>query len=113
MDISDILSSLTPDDINKLREVAGALGVGQNTQKETPQNNDTTISPDLVGLLGKLGNFSATDDERITLIRSLKPLLSEQRQQRADEAIKILRILQLLPLLRESGVLNGLIQGGI
>lgn len=113
MDISDVLSSLTPDDINKLKEVASTLGVGQNIQKEAPQHNDNTISPDLVGLIGKFGNFSSTDDERITLIRSLKPLLSEQRQQRADEAIKILRILQMLPILRESGVLNGLFQGGI
>lgn len=111
MDISDIIASLTPDDINKLKDVASSLGVGQNAAKETPQNNDTTKSSDLVGLLGKLSNFSSTDDERITLIRSLKPMLSEQRQQRAEEAIKILRILQLMPLLRDSGILNGLFQG--
>ncbi len=105
MDISEILSSLTPDDINKLKDVASTF-LGE--QKSDSDASQKVNSPQPSDLLGAIGKFSA-DDDRTALIKALKPLLSEQRQKRADEAIKILRLMQLLPLLRESGILNNLL----
>ena len=102
MDIGEILSSLSPDDINRLKGVAAELLSGQNPPSEAkPQES----APDLFSVMGKL----STDDERTALLKALKPLLSESRRKKADEAIKILRLVSLLPLLRESGLLEKLL----
>lgn len=109
MDISEILSSLTPDDIAQLKSVASSLmGTDQNeSKKEQPQPD--IFSSEMLGNLGKIGNAVAGDDQRTALLKALKPMLSEERQQKADEAIKILKIIRLIPLLRESGLLSGIL----
>lgn len=111
MDISEILSSLTPEDMEQLKNVASSLmGSGQSEikkeQNQTPGNN--ILNSEIFGNLGKLSNAVSGDDQRTALLKALKPMLSEPRQQKADEAIKILKIIQILPILRESGMLNGL-----
>jgi hypothetical protein len=60
-------------------------------------------------MLGVLGNNINAKDNRTALIEALKPMLSEPRRQKADEAIKILRLINLIPLLRDSGLLKGLL----
>lgn len=110
MDINEILSSLTPEDMEQLKSVASSLmGSGQTESKKEQQSQPNNIfNPEMLGNLGKISNAVSGDDQRTALLKALKPMLSEQRQQKADEAIKILKIIQLLPLLRESGLLNGL-----
>ena len=103
MDISDILSSLSPDDINKLKEAAASLLGSQSAQPEPSENS--APAADLLSAFGKL----SSDDERTALLKALRPLLSEQRQKKTDEAIKILRLMSLLPLLRDSGILGKLL----
>ena len=74
-------------------------------------NKDTffnIFNADMLGKIGKLSSAVSADDNRTALIKALKPMLSEERQQKADEVMKILKIIQLLPLIRESGLLNGL-----
>lgn len=109
MDISDILSSLTPEDIDQLKSIASSLtGATQaETKKEQPQQ-DNIFNADMLGKIGKLSNAVSADDNRTALIKALKPMLSDERQQKADEVMKILKIIQLLPLIRESGLLSGL-----
>ena len=51
------------------------------------------------------------EDDATRLLRALRPLLSQARQKKVDEALKILQMLRLLPLLKESGVLSGLLSG--
>lgn len=114
MDISEILSSLTPEDMEQLKSVAySLLGSEQQEVKKEQHSQPNIFNPELLGNLGKLSNAFAGDDKRTTLLKALKPMLSEERQQKADEAIKILKIIQIIPLLRESGLLNGLFQEGI
>lgn len=111
MDISEILSSLTPEDMEQLKNVASSLmGSGQSESKkeQNQASSNNILNTDMIGNLGKISNAVSGDDQRTALLKALKPMLSEQRQQKADEAIKILKIIQLLPLLRESGLLNGL-----
>ena len=110
MDISEILSSLTEDDIRQLKNAANSI-FGQDSQEKQSTKSDSSniFNSDLLGNIGKLGNAVSRDDDRTALIKALKPLLSEPRQQKADEVIKILRIVQLIPLLKDSGLLNGLL----
>ncbi len=65
--------------------------------------------------LGALMRFApllsaaAQEDDAARLLKALRPLLSAERQRKLDEAQKVLRMMRLLPLLRESGLLRGLL----
>lgn len=106
MDISEILSSLTPEDMEQLKNVASSL-MGSSQPEEKKETNNM-FNSDMLANIGKISNAVSGDDQRTALLKALKPMLSQERQQKADEAIKIMKIIQLLPLLRESGLLNGL-----
>lgn len=105
MDISEIISSLSEDDIKQLQDTASAIfGSSQKTETNEKNNNTSMLSD-----IGKIGSMLSGNDERTAFVEAMKPLLSEDRQQKADEVIKILRLIRLIPVLRESGLLNGLL----
>jgi len=106
--ITDILSNLSAQDIENLKETAAALFSG--SKQEETQNK----SGDLFGALGadtqmisKISDIMQImnrEDSRCDLIRALKPLLKPERQHRADEAIRLLKIISMLPVLREQNL---------
>jgi len=96
---------LSEDDIKQLQDTASAIfGGGQKSETNETKNNASMLSD-----IGKIGSMLSGNDERTAFVEAMKPLLSEDRQQRADEVIKILRLIRLIPVLRESGLLNGLL----
>ena len=122
-DISSILNSLSPEDIDNIKKAAeGFLGGTVNNQSDkkqedsrnTKQNSKPSADafsglglPDLsqlASLAPLLQAFNAHDD-RLDFINALKPLLSQERQHKADEAMKLVKILSVLPLLRERGIM--------
>lgn len=107
MDISEILSSLTPEDMENLRSAAASI-MGEDKKEQSSKSAESMFPPDMMKIIANLGNIPAKDN-RTALIEALRPMLSEPRQQKADEAIKILRLINLIPLLRESGLLKGLL----
>lgn len=110
MEISEILSSLSEDDIKQLKNAANSIFGQDMTEKQSPKSNSSNLfNSDLLENIGKISNAVSHDDDRTALIKALKPLLSEPRQQKADEVIKILRLVQLIPLLKDSGLLKGLL----
>ena len=130
-DLNAILNSLTPDDIENLKQTAasvlGGMGGGEPPKKEPEikQNKQETNQlnfDDLLKNIGGLGNLGMPDlsqlsaivpilqafnshDERLDFINALKPLLSEERQKKADEATKLVKLMSVLPLLRERGIM--------
>lgn len=119
MDISQILSSLSEEDMKNLQDLASSLmsGEGQETKAEPPREQANPFGGIDLNALGSMATlFSAfsgpSDDPRCRLISSLKPMLSTERQQRADEAIKIIKLMDMLPLLKESGIFKGGLFGG-
>lgn len=110
MDINEILSSLSSDDIEQLKEAANSILGGEQKQTNEPSQPDINLfNPAILSNLGMLSKALSGDDDRTALIKALKPMLSDERKQKADEAIKILKLLQLMPLLQESGLLKGLL----
>lgn len=120
-DIGAILNSLSPDDMEKLKQTASVLLGNANTQGgESPQKNNSQSElssqtsdglslamPDMAmlnSIAPVLSAFSAKD-ERVEFINALKPLLSEGRRQKADEASRLIRLLSVLPLLKERGLM--------
>ena len=129
-DLNAILNSLTPDDIENLKQTAASVlgGMGGEAPKNEPgmkhskQESPNMNFDDLLKNMGGLGNLGMPDlsqlsaivpilqafnssDERLDFINALKPLLSEERQKKADEATKLVKLMSVLPLLRERGIM--------
>ena len=121
LDIGSILSSLSSEDINNLKNVANSILGGENSQeperKEPQKNKDNGDfkMPDLSSLgLPDMSQFSNllpllsalnSRDEREDFICALKPLLSDERRKKADEAMKFVKLLSIIPLLKEKGIM--------
>ena len=123
--VNDLLSSLSPEDMDSLKSLANSL-LGSAPKKENkdvpspdkpnlpPVQNSPSFNNDLIGnidaeTIAKIGSIMSmlnnnSNDERIALINALKPLLSEQRRNKADEALKIIRMMELLPILKKQGI---------
>ena len=101
-DLQELLSSISDDDMARLKSMADSLLGGgaqpkQEEKKVAPQLpfDEKTISR-LMSVMGQMNR----EDSRTRLILDLKPLLKEDRQKKADEAIKFLQLMDVLPLLK-------------
>ena len=109
-DLSSILSSLTPDDVAHLSDVAQQLfGAPGNEPPPAPEPDEPTfggIDPEVMSKIMKILPLlqQGGDSERARLIRALKPLLSQSRRQKADEALRLLRLIEVIPLLGQAGI---------
>lgn len=129
-DLNAILNSLTPDDIENLKQTAASVLGGNNIEPpikepETKNNkqdknqfnfddllkniggSNTLGMPDLSQLSAIMPILQAfnSHDERLDFINALKPLLSEEKRKKADEAMKLVKLMSVLPLLRERGIM--------
>lgn len=110
--LSDLLSSLSPDDMANLKNMAssllggqGAEG-GQQAKEEAPKEESGGLNfsgDDMAMLMRVRGIMQKMNqkDSRSDLILALKPHLSEKRQKRADEAIRMMHLMELLPALKD------------
>lgn len=104
--ISDIISSLSENDIDNLKEMAQSLfGESKSGNDKRSQNTPDldVMDPKLIGKITSIMSLLNKRDARCELIAALKPFLSEDKQKRADEAMKILRLMELIPMLKEQG----------
>ena len=105
--ITDILSNLSAQDIDNLREAAAALfsqGRPDEQHSKSADNGSMGIDPQMISKISGIMQAINRDDSRCELIRALKPHLRPERQHRADEAIRLLRIIAALPILREQNL---------
>lgn len=113
--ITDIISSLSNDDIEMLKGVASSLLGGDSNQKqelklpEAPKQNNMlsgmNINADEIQMImrakkifEKMNNSSSKNAD---LINALKPHLSEASQHKADQAIRIMKLFDALPYIKE------------
>lgn len=126
VNINDILSSLSNDDIEMLKGVAGSILNQSDTQssaqqqkppQSTPQSapqDRQSLPPQINGLNFNSEDFAMimkaksifdrmnkTSSKNADLINALKPHLSEQSRQKADQAIRILKLFDMLPYLKD------------
>lgn len=118
-DIGSILNSLSPEDMENIKNIASSfLGDNKPNNAQPPPSQKTAKAPNMPDLSGlgmpDLSQLSALvpimqafnqPDERLDFINALKPLLSEDKRQKADEAMKLVRLVSVLPLLRERGIM--------
>ena len=116
--LNDIIASLTPDDIQSLKETAQAI-FGNDSDFRTETNNNSSrndkntssafgfdsssmFNPDMFANISRIMSLMNSDGgKRCRLIEALKPNLSYERQKKADEAMQILKLLELMPMIAE------------
>lgn len=113
MDISSLLSSLSAEDIEKLKATAQQF-FGGDTEEKKPeakkqdvpqglQGLDMPFDPKLITGVAKFSKMMNENDEKSAFIMALKPLLSETRKKRADDAVMMLKFFRIISLLQENG----------
>lgn len=101
INIGEILGSLSPEDFEKLGNLAGQF-MGKEDSQDNCENegNGFNIDPDMLfkimNIISKLN--SRQNDPRCNLIAALRPLLSPQRRRKADAAIELLRLMSIFSL---------------
>lgn len=108
-DIQEILSSISDEDMARLKSVAQDVLNGNKQLSSSPTLNEEINGKSMASLgfdekavgkimeiIGKLNK----EDSRTRLINDLKPLLSENRRKKADDAIRFLQLMEMLPLLK-------------
>lgn len=112
-EISQILSSLSDDDVEQLKGVAASFFPGQGTQSENqskekkpPGENGEQLDFESMKKIMDIMKLlkSNVRDPRCDLLYALKPMLKKERQERVDQAAKMLQLLSVLPKLRELGI---------
>ena len=116
MDISSLLSSLSQEDIEKLKATAQQFfGSGDNKTEEQPQSGkereskaesvlpEIPFDPKIISGVAKFSQMMNESDEKSAFIMSLKPLLSEPRRKKADDAVMMLKFFRIISLLQENG----------
>ena len=108
-DISSILSSLSPDDMAHLSDMAQQLFGTQENAPPAPEHSAPPlggVDPELMSKIMKILPLlqQGGDSERARLIQALKPLLSQSRRQKADEALRLLRLIEVIPLIGQAGI---------
>lgn len=101
--INDLLNSISPQDMEKLKGVASSLMNGEKESKKSEQSTDgisALFGNDTANMLMKVATQMNTDNDKTAFIKALEPLLSEERRTKAEEAMKFLRLMDALPLLR-------------
>ena len=115
MDISSLLSSLSPDDIEKLKSTAqqffGSPLTGEAEKEKAVESKPTndisagelTFDPQLITGVAKFSRLMNENDEKSAFLSALKPLLSDKRKKKADDAVMMLKFFKIISLLQESG----------
>lgn len=113
-EISQILSSLSDDDVEQLKGVAASFFPGQNTQeakhtndrRQPPGDKNEQLDFESMKKIMEIMKLLKSDvrDPRCDLLYALRPMLKKERQERVDQAAKMLRLLSVLPRLRELGI---------
>lgn len=112
--IGDLLSSISPEDMERLKNVASSLMSQSGSEPSSAPKeqgaggNRNAPNADISSLFG--GDMAKTlmtvatqmnkEDDNTRFISALRPLLSEDRRKKADETMKFLKLMEMLPLLK-------------
>ena len=97
--LKEILNS--PDAADTISSMLGAVGIGSDAAPKA--DAAPALPPEMLTKImtayKTLG--SGTADNRVTLLRAVRPFMRKSRQSDVDTAIQLLTLLRLMPLLGE------------
>lgn len=119
-DLTEKLTSLLgdPEIMDKIQNLSGLFGSSGNNNDDDKtegkadeatknSSDDFGFSPDMIGALFKIMPLLSSlgkDDKYTKFLKSLKPLLSEERQKKLGSSAKILKLMQIIPLIKDQGL---------
>lgn len=85
-------------------------------EKTEPDKSEEEPQEDIFGgidieallRLGEIMSNMNKSDKNTQLLLALKPHLRPENRQKVDNALKLMKIISILPLLKDSGILDGL-----
>lgn len=112
-----------PGTMAQVQSLLGAMGGGGQGSPPFPVPQQAAPPPpqapavpgmgaETLGLVTKLAPLMQSlqqEDNSTRLLQALRPMLGEKRQKKLDEALRLLKLMRLLPMLRQSGLLGGLL----
>jgi len=112
--INDIISSLSAEDIEMLKGVAGSI-LGQSGEEAKKAELPSKASSNQLASLGLnsedfqmmmraktiFDRMNASSSKNADLINALKPHLSPESRRKADNAIRIMKLFEVLPYLKD------------
>ncbi|MBQ9945340.1 MAG: hypothetical protein IJO68_02310 [Clostridia bacterium] len=108
MDISSLLSSLSQEDIEKLKATAQQFfGQNEDSSGSVKEEKESTgmpfsFDPKMLTGVARLSKMMNENDEKSNFILALKPLLSDSRRKKADDAVMILKFMRIMNTLQEN-----------
>lgn len=86
------------------------------TEKKEPDKSQSEeedifggIDIEAIMKLGEMmSGMNSRNDKNTQLLMALKPHLRPENRKKVDNALKLMKIISLLPLLKESGIMDGL-----
>lgn len=92
--ISQLLGSLSEDDIENLKSVASSMF--SSSEKPPEEEKKSANDFDLSSLMKIASIMNAINSEkkdpRCDLLMALRPMVAKERQQKIDQAVKMLRL---------------------
>ena len=105
-------------DINDISTLLGVLGSGGGSADTGSSGNtesggnglfdELDLDPEMLLKLLEIFSKLNEPDKNAALLTALRPLLREENRPKLDRAARILKLLNILPLLRDSGLTDGL-----
>lgn len=80
-------------------------------RSDSSESGDVLGGIDLEAIMrmGELMSQMNKQDDSTRLLLALKPHLKPENRRKVDSAMKLMKIMNILPLLRDSGILDGLL----
>lgn len=99
-------------DMSMLSNLLNSMGgSAQQTPPATGTNSDADGAQVMAAIsqMAPLMQKMREDDDSTRLLRALRPMLSHEKQTKLDESLKIMQLLRLMPMMKNSGILSGLL----
>ena len=105
-----------PESLRNLQELASMFSSDESAMQDeqtTCVEAQEDVPPIDIGKLMAVGQAmqEMENDENITLLLALKPILNANRRKRVDKAVKLLRLYSVAEVLREQGLLRDVLGG--
>lgn len=108
MSQEDLLAKLFEQLLEGEEKKNNASSETQSKARTESDNIFGEIDIEAVLKLGEMLSSMNKPDKNTELLMALKPHLRPENRNKVDHALKLMKLMSILPLLKESGVLEGL-----
>lgn len=103
--ISELLGSLSEQDIENLKNVASSMFSAEKPPQEPKKSAPDFDLSSLMGIASVMSAISSEKkDPRCDLLMALRPMVAKERQQKIDQAVKMLQLAAVFKAIGANGL---------